>query len=490
MAGYLALYRKHRSRSLDDIVGQEHITKTIKNALKHGKISHAYLFTGPRGVGKTSVARILAHEINELPYDPLKTPPVDIIEIDAASNRRIDEIRDLREKIHISPTSSKYKVYIVDEVHMLTKEAFNALLKTLEEPPSHVIFILATTESHKLPETIISRTQQYSFKPISVALIAEHLSNIAKIEGINIDQNALELIAKHGNGSFRDSISMLDQIRSIASNTKKISPGDVQRALGLAPAQLIESLIDAVFTGQSSDVLHLLHSLIDRGVASQQIAMQCMSYLQTSIQNGDQNIDVSSGLNLLDNLMGVSVSNFPDLKLQTVLLRENLNANQTSDVTVEEITPKISNVKQAKKAVNNSSNADSKQVKKVAKQDLSSNLDPDIWNDVLSDIKKHNNPLYAILRLAKVESKNGSIMLGFKFPFHQQRVNEQKNMNLIRKSLQTHIASEIQIETSVDENHDIKLPERIPDIINADSNDPKISAIIDIMGGGEVVTNV
>ncbi|MEN9380090.1 MAG: hypothetical protein RJB15_1786, partial [Pseudomonadota bacterium] len=167
-----ALYRKYRSRSLDEIVGQDHVTSTLKQAIKQGRISHAYLLTGPRGVGKTSIARILAHEINELPYEDDSTH-IDIIEIDAASNRRIDEIRELRDKVNIAPTSAKYKVYIIDEVHMLTKEAFNALLKTLEEPPAHVVFILATTDAHKLPETIVSRTQRFSFKPVDKPRVIE-----------------------------------------------------------------------------------------------------------------------------------------------------------------------------------------------------------------------------------------------------------------------------------------------------------------------------
>src|SRR5476649_2136159 len=199
------LYRKYRSRSLDEVIGQKHVTDTLKNALKSGRISHAYLFTGPRGVGKTSVARILAHEVNGLPYTD-ESIHLDIIEIDAASNRRIDEIRDLRDKVRIAPTSAKYKVYIIDEVHMLTKEAFNALLKTLEEPPEHVVFILATTDVHKLPETIISRTQRFSFRSIAVPDAVKHLRFIANSEKIKIDDEALELIAERGDGSFRDSI--------------------------------------------------------------------------------------------------------------------------------------------------------------------------------------------------------------------------------------------------------------------------------------------
>src|ERR1035437_4992495 len=176
-----ALYRSYRSKSLEEVVGQEHITTALQHALEKGTISHAYLFTGPRGVGKTSVARILAHAVNNLPYTD-ESNHLDIIEIDAASNRRIDEIRELRDKVHITPTSAKYKVYIIDEVHMLTREAFNALLKTLEEPPEHVIFILATTEAHKLPETIISRTQRFTFKPIEPAKAVEHLRSIANAE--------------------------------------------------------------------------------------------------------------------------------------------------------------------------------------------------------------------------------------------------------------------------------------------------------------------
>ena len=202
-----ALYRVYRSKSLDEVVGQNHIVTILQQALKTNTISHAYLFTGPRGVGKTSVARILAYSLNNSPYsDP--TTAIDIIEIDAASHRGIDKIRELREQVHVAPTNSKYKIYIIDEVHMLTPESFNALLKTLEEPPQHVIFILATTEAYKLPETIISRTQRFNFKPIDKASIIEHLKKISQSEKISIDEEALDLIADHSQGSLRDALSL------------------------------------------------------------------------------------------------------------------------------------------------------------------------------------------------------------------------------------------------------------------------------------------
>lgn len=190
-------------------MGQSHITRILQRAIARGHIAHAYLLTGPRGVGKTSIARILAHEINGLPYTDESTH-LDIIEIDAASNNSVEDIRDLRDKVQIAPTSSPKKIYIIDEVHMLSKSAFNALLKTLEEPPEHVVFILATTDADKLPATILSRVQRFNFRAISPRDAAKHLAFIAEQENIAITPDALELIAEQGKGSFRDSISLLD----------------------------------------------------------------------------------------------------------------------------------------------------------------------------------------------------------------------------------------------------------------------------------------
>ncbi len=222
---YQVLARKWRPQTFDEVVGQEHVTRTLKNALEMGRVAHAFLFSGPRGVGKTSVARILAKALNCV-QGPTPTPcnqcqacqeitqghSLDVLEIDGASNRGIDEVRELRENIKYLPAHGGYKVFIIDEVHMLTKEAFNALLKTLEEPPAHAIFILATTEAHKVPVTILSRCQRYDFKRLSTAAIQEHLAQMAAREGWSIAPAGLQLIAQESEGGMRDAQGLLDQV--------------------------------------------------------------------------------------------------------------------------------------------------------------------------------------------------------------------------------------------------------------------------------------
>ncbi|MDR0591517.1 MAG: DNA polymerase III subunit gamma/tau [Candidatus Nomurabacteria bacterium] len=306
-----ALYRKYRSKSLSEIIGQKHVTDILSAALKKGRVSHAYLFTGPRGVGKTSVARILAHEINELPYTE-EDSHLDIIEIDAASNNGVDDIRNLREKVMIAPTSAKKKVYIIDEVHMLSKPAFNALLKTLEEPPEHVVFIMATTDAHKIPATIVSRSQQFTFRFISTEDAVKHLRTIADKESIKISDEALALIAKKGGGSFRDSISLLDQISSLLSD-KEISKADAENALGLASEELVASLLTSHAAGNSSESIKILQQLLETGAKPETIAEQLMKYI---IYDIDTNLHL---LSLLDKLPEVARSSYPEVKLLTIL---------------------------------------------------------------------------------------------------------------------------------------------------------------------------
>ncbi len=309
-----ALYRKYRSKSLDEIVGQQHVTEILKRSLAQGRVAHAYLLTGPRGVGKTSIARILAHEINELPYDS-ETTHLDIIEIDAASNNGVDDVRDLRDKVQIAPVAAKKKVYIIDEVHMLSKAAFNALLKTLEEPPEHIVFILATTDLHKVPATIISRTQHFAFRSISHADLVSQLRTIADAEKLKIDTAALETIAERGGGSFRDSISLLDQLSSFADEKTGIDAKLVENLLGLADADAIARLLEAVLQRNPADVVEQLNALEQAGVQPTTTTEQLIRSIRTQIGNKPQ----LAGL--LDSLIDVLRSPQPTLKLLSILVQ-------------------------------------------------------------------------------------------------------------------------------------------------------------------------
>ena len=266
---YLVLARKFRPQTFDDVAGQEPVVRTLSNAIGQGRIGHAFLFAGPRGVGKTSVARILAKSLN-CEKGPTATPcnkcpncieitdgnAMDVREIDGASNRGIDEIRELRENVKFAPAASKYKIYIIDEVHMLTREAFNALLKTLEEPPGHVIFIFATTENNKVPATILSRCQCYDFRRISQSEIAANLGKVAAAEGIAISPTALSWVAEAGDGSMRDAQSIFDQVISYAGLT--ISDEDVEDILGLADRKYLYRLSETVLAHNAGSCLTIL----------------------------------------------------------------------------------------------------------------------------------------------------------------------------------------------------------------------------------------
>jgi DNA polymerase-3 subunit gamma/tau len=280
MAGYLVLARKYRSTTFDELVGQEPISQTLKNAIATGRIAHAYLFTGTRGVGKTTTARILAKALNCMAADgPTVTPcnkcdaclaiargeDIDVIEIDGASNRGIDQIRELRANVIFRPARSRYKIYYIDEVHMLTKEAFNALLKTLEEPPDHVKFIFATTDTEKMPATILSRCQRYDFRNIPARQIADHLRAICQAEKVEAADDALFRIARAGNGSMRDALSLLDQL--IAASGGNLTDADVVRTLGAPPDEQTLALAEAIAAGDGAAAIGQLNSLLESGLS-------------------------------------------------------------------------------------------------------------------------------------------------------------------------------------------------------------------------------
>ncbi len=287
-----AFYRKWRPHLWEEVVSQEHVVRTLQNAIRSGRFGHAYLFAGPRGTGKTSTARLLAKAVNCLDPDPAKRPCdqcehclavnegrfLDLIEIDAASNTSVDDVRDLRDKINFAPSQGRYKVYIIDEVHMLSTAAFNALLKTLEEPPPHAIFILATTEVHKIPATVLSRCQRHEFRRIPVNDITAHLKHLADSEKLEVEPEVLTLIARQSTGAMRDAISLLDQL---ASSGEKITLAEAQNVLGTATSQAVVELTEAILAEDAAAGLDCIQHALDGGTDSRQFARQVVEYLRS-----------------------------------------------------------------------------------------------------------------------------------------------------------------------------------------------------------------
>lgn len=287
---YIVLARKWRPQSFDDLVGQETVAKTFKNALSSGKVMHAYLFSGPRGVGKTSTARILAKALNcrqrtdsepcgkcESCKEITEGASIDVFEIDGASNNSVDAVRELRETVKYAPSGGKYKIYIIDEVHMLSTSAFNALLKTLEEPPPHVVFVFATTEPKKVPATILSRCQHHFFRRVTRNSIKEQLKKITGAEKINIRETALEMLAKAADGSMRDALTLLDQAYSFSD---EITEKELQVLLGLPEAEIISNLTGTILNGDIAETLSIIKELTDRGNDLRQILKELVEHFR------------------------------------------------------------------------------------------------------------------------------------------------------------------------------------------------------------------
>jgi len=299
----LVLYRKYRPQTFGEVVGQEHVVKTLTNSIKGNNISHAYLFSGPRGSGKTTIARIFAKAINcenrkDGQFEPcdkcsscleiMQAKSMDLIEIDAASHRGIDDIRELREGIKFAPVKSKYKIFIIDECHQLSKDAANALLKTLEEPPTHAVFLLATTEAHKMIPTILSRCQKFDFKRLQVPEIIKKLEYISKKENVKFDDSALSLIALNSRGSFRDAESLLDECISFSGGPASGNPGlikteDIKELLGIVEVGEISKFVDYLVSKNTKDAIVFLNSIADNGVDLQEFTKTLVFYLRQEL---------------------------------------------------------------------------------------------------------------------------------------------------------------------------------------------------------------
>lgn len=471
-----ALYRNYRPRTLNEVLGQDHVTKTLQRALKSGRISHAYLFTGPRGVGKTSTARILAHEVNGLTYKD-EDIHLDIIEIDAASNRRIDEIRDLRDKIRLAPTAGKYKVYIIDEVHMLTREAFNALLKTLEEPPAHIIFILATTESYKLPETIISRTQRFEFKPISPAQTAKHLLTIAKTENIAIEEPAVKLLAEFGNGSFRDSISLLDQLSASGS---KIKEQDVRLMLGLPASQSVNQLAEAAKDGDMARLLDTLQSMKDSGVDASVVAAELSKNIRDALI---RKTDTPYAAELLRQLIEVPASPRPYDYLEICLLeatsKNKASPNPPSARQTSAGRPAASKNRTAESAIT---------PKSIVERHQTIRLNIDNWPQIVGAAKQKAASIYTALRLARPELADDILTLKFEFPLHQKKLNQAQNKALVADLIEELTGVKVRVDCIVDKTAFDSRSDYSEPVIAVNPKEPgALNSIHSIFGTAEVV---
>ena len=293
---YQVLARKYRPQKFSDVIGQDHVTRTLKNAIEQGRIAHGYIFSGHRGIGKTTIARILAMALNCQSQDhPVAEPcgvcdscreiragnSVDVIEIDAATNRGIDEIRELREAARYRPARDRFKIYILDEAHQITDAAFNALLKTLEEPPSHIVFMMATTQPEDIPQTIRSRCQHFSFHAVRFDDIVAQLRDIAKQEGIKADDSALAMLAEVGDGSMRDALSIMDQAIACCGTT--LSADVVRGLVGTVASDVLEDVMDAVARNSSEDVLRTIDRLLVEGQSAQHFARQMLRFLRNAL---------------------------------------------------------------------------------------------------------------------------------------------------------------------------------------------------------------
>ena len=496
-----ALYRIWRPASWEEVVGQDHIIQTLKNAVAADKVSQAYLFAGPRGTGKTTTARLLAKAVNCLDPDLSKRPCnacenciavnegrfLDLIEIDAASNTSVDDIRELRDNINFSPSQGRYKVYIIDEVHMLSTSAFNALLKTLEEPPSHVIFVLATTEIHKIPATVLSRCQRHEFRRIPVQTIIEKLKLLCAQEHIEIEDEALSLVARQATGSLRDAISLIDQLSSIG---KVITLETAQNILGTATSQAVLDLGQAIQDHDSARGLEVIHTALDAGTDPRQFARQVVDYLRTLLViklNGSKDLEL---LPEVRSLMEAHAQNFSTEQLIATINQFNaaatdLKANwhpglglelafaasltapaeQPKTFSAEPIshpvtstsrhpektgtdagTPKVSSPKESSGSVS------APQPAQVTSAQVDFNLDnlQERWDQIKREVRQMDQVAGALLNSSRIVSANDALLtLGFSSDLLREKMMSEKMLRSVRKVLSKYFLQVITINSIV-----------------------------------------
>lgn len=490
MGAYKALYREWRPQDFQALVGQEHISRTLRNAIKAKRVAHAYLFAGPRGTGKTSTAKIVAKSVNCLePVDSCEPcnkcancesinngRSLDVLEIDAASNRGIDEIREIRDRVNFIPSQGKYKVYIIDEVHMLTTEAFNALLKTLEEPPGHVIFILATTEPNKIPATILSRCQRYDFRKISPEEMGGRLTEILQSTGIDVQEGVIPLIVKKAEGGLRDGISILDQC--ISYGEEKITLDIAYQVLGIVRSESIAIMVDALLEKDPSKILLQVNELLRQGIEPGQIVRDLLDYFRNMVllvvagretplviagQEEREALKTKAeklGLSWLSDTMTTLARLDTEsrwrqnlsLILETTLI--SLCSEETYAPRNKAAAPKKQSLPSLPKELKKEKTAPQKEPS-GKKNDLSLEQVKEKWDQVMEEVKEYKRTVHAFLMVSEPEEVRGNeLVLRFKsgYTFHKEKIEDPENKKIIEGIIEKALGARLGILCLLEED--------------------------------------
>jgi DNA polymerase-3 subunit gamma/tau len=494
-----ALYRKYRPQGWAEVVGQQHVVQTLRNAIASDRVGHAFLFAGPRGTGKTTLARLLAKAVNCLSEDRTNRPCnecdhckavndnrfMDLIEIDAASQTGVEDVRDLRDKINFSPTQGKFKIYIIDEVHMFSTSAFNALLKTLEEPPPHAIFVLATTEIHKIPATVLSRCQRHEFRRVPVDEIVGMLKTIVTAENLKADDDALVMIARQAAGGMRDAISLLDQLSSTGDT---ITIELAQTVLGTATSQTVLELVASILDGEAGRGLDEIHKALDGGADPRALARQVVDYLRglMLIQMGNESqvettkdikkkmTEHAAALTPAEVLRMVRAFNDaatdsrggwqPSLSLE-LAFAEMLEAPAESApvaVAAAKSVPKTSKPKSEILYQMAGSEADSKKASIATTPVIPASEVIKLWKQIKSNINKSNSQLAALLNSVNVIDVQGNaLVLGFASDVLVEKMNRPEQLEITRKTISDLLGVTLEIRCEVS-NAKGKVPPHVP----------------------------
>jgi DNA polymerase-3 subunit gamma/tau len=477
-----ALYRKWRPQKWDEVVGQPHIIQTLKNAVSGGHLAHAYLFAGPRGTGKTTAARLLAKAVNCLAPELGERPCnacanclavnenrfLDLIEIDAASQTGVDDVRDLRDKINFTPNLGRYKIYIIDEVHMFSNSAFNALLKTLEEPPPHAIFILATTEIHKIPLTVLSRCQRHEFRRLPVEDIVNQLQDIVKMEKYKAEPEALALIARYSAGGMRDAISLLDQL---ASTGQTIDLELTRRVLGTATSQTVLAMVDAVLARQPGAGMDAMRLALDAGTDARQLARQVVDYLRAillfQLGNAGQ-IDLAADVRLKAEKHAAALQSAQVLRMIKVFNaaasdpRRDWHPSLPLELALAELMEPVSSPAPA--AVNASppaalsgkpapanvkakpAPAPAKSPKAAAQAGVTLVQVAEAWKQIRTYVKAEAPALEGLLNSSRLISvKDGCLILGFKSDLLCKKTGTEEQLAILRTAIHRAIGADLAV---------------------------------------------